>query len=147
MNRRNVSMLASIIVTTKLLALVVVAVFMLPQIMQVYSIMRGGIHVTSLMVALYISSIPGLICTLSLLKLLFNIRKNEIFVKQNVTILQVLSYCCLFVGIEYIAICYSRYIAMIFVGFAAIFIGIILRVIKNVFDKAIEIREENDYTI
>lgn len=147
MNRRNVSMLASIIVTTMLLALVVVAVFMLPQIMQVYSIMRGGIDVTSLMVALYISSIPGLICTLSLLKLLFNIRKNEIFVKQNVTILQVLSYCCLFVGIEYIAICYSRYIAMIFVGFAAIFIGIILRVIKNVFDKAIEIREENDYTI
>lgn len=147
MNRRNVSMLASIIVTTMLLALVVVAVFMLPQIMQVYSIMRGGIDVTSLMVALYISSIPGLICTLSLLKLLFNIRKNEIFVKQNVTILQVLSYCCLFVGIEYIAICYSLYIAMIFVGFAAIFIGIILRVIKNVFDKAIEIREENDYTI
>ena len=147
MNRRNVSLLASIIVTTMLLALVVVAVFMLPQIMQVYSIMRGGIDVTSLMVALYISSIPGLICTLSLLKLLFNIRKNEIFVKQNVTILQVLSYCCLFVGIEYIAICYSRYIAMIFVGFAAIFIGIILRVIKNVFDKAIEIREENDYTI
>ena len=147
MNRRNVSMLASIIVTTMLLVLVVVAVFMLPQIMQVYSKMRGGIDVTSLMVALYISSIPGLICTLSLLKLLFNIRKNEIFVKQNVTILQVLSYCCLFVGIEYIAICYSRYIAMIFVGFAAIFIGIILRVIKNVFDKAIEIREENDYTI
>ena len=147
MNRRNVSMLASIIVTTMLLALVVVAVFMIPQIMQVYSKMRGGIDVTSLMVALYISSIPGLICTLSLLKLLFNIRKNEIFVKQNVTILQVLSYCCLFVGIEYIAICYSRYIAMIFVGFAAIFIGIILRVIKNVFDKAIEIREENDYTI
>ena len=73
MNRRNVSMLASIIVTTMLLALVVVAVFMIPQIMQVYSKMRGGIDVTSLMVALYISSIPGLICTLSLLKLLFNI--------------------------------------------------------------------------
>ena len=147
MNRRNVSMLASIIVTIILLVLVIAAVFTLPQMMQVYSKMRGGIDVTPLMVALYISSIPGLICTLSLLKLLFNIRKNEIFVKQNVTILQVLSYCCLFVGIEYIAICYRNYIAMIFVGFAAIFIGIILRVIKNVFDKAIEIREENDYTI
>jgi len=109
--------------------------------------MRGGIDVSSLMVALYISSVPGIICTLSLLKLLFNIRKNDIFTKQNVIILQILSYCCLFVGIEYVAICYSRYISMIFVGFAAIFIGIILRVIKNVFDKAIEIREENDYTI
>ncbi len=147
MKRKNISIFASIIVTTMLLVLVIAAVFTLPQIMQVYSKMRGGIDVSSLMVALYISSVPGIICTLSLLKLLFNIRKNDIFTKQNVIILQILSYCCLFVGIEYVAICYSRYISMIFVGFAAIFIGIILRVIKNVFDKAIEIREENDYTI
>ena len=147
MNRKNISITASIVVTVLLLALVVTAVFMLPQIMEVYSKMRGGIEVTDLMTALYISSVPGIICTLALLKLLFNIRKNQIFVKVNVVILQVLSYCCLFVGVEYIAICYRRYIAMIFVGFAALFIGIILRVIKNVFDKAIEIREENDYTI
>ena len=147
MNRKNISMLASIVVTVLLLVLVIVAVFLLPQILQVYSEMRGGIDVTSLMVALYISSVPGIISIISLLKLLFNIRRNEIFVKMNVTLLQILSYCCLFVGIEYIAICFRRYIAMIFVGFAALFIGIILRVIKNVFDKAIEIREENDYTI
>lgn len=140
-------MLASIAVTVILLILVAVAVVMLPRIMEVYSRMCGGIDVTSLMIALYISSVPGVICIISLLKLLFNIRKNEIFVKQNVLLLQILSYCCLFVGIEYIAICYSRYISMIFIGFSAIFIGIILRVIKNVFDKAIEIREENDYTI
>lgn len=147
MNRKNISITASIVVTVLLLVLVVTAVFMLPSIMEVYSKMRGGIDVSSLMTALYISSIPGIICTLSLLKLLFNIRKNEIFVKMNVTILQLLSYCCLFVGVEYIVICYSRYIAMIFVGFAALFIGIILRVVKNVFDKAVDLREENDYTI
>ena len=147
MNRKNISITASIVVTVLLLVLVIAAVFFLPGIMKVYSKMRGGIEVGDLMTALYISSVPGIISVLSLLKLLFNIRKNEIFVKGNVTLLQILSYCCMFVGAEYIAICYRKYIAMIFVGFAALFIGIILRVIKNVFDKAIEIREENDFTI
>ena len=147
MNRKNISMIASIVVTSILLVLIIIAVFLLPQIMKVYSGMRGEIDVTGLMVALYISVVPGIICTIALLKLLINIRKNEIFVKKNVFILQMLSYCCLFVGVEYIAICFRQYIAMIFVGFAALFIGVILRVIKNVFDKAIEIREENDFTI
>jgi len=66
MKRKNISIFASIIVTTMLLVLVIAAVFTLPQIMQVYSKMRGGIDVSSLMVALYISSVPGIICTLSL---------------------------------------------------------------------------------
>ncbi len=147
MNRKNISITASIVVTVLLLVLVITAVFLLPGIMEVYSKMRGYIDVTELMIALYISSVPGIVCTIALLKLLFNIRKSEIFVKANVTILQIISYCCLFVGVEYIALCYKKYIAMIFVGFAAIFIGIILRVIKNVFDKAIELREENEFTI
>ena len=147
MKRKNISMIASIIATALLTVLVIAAVIFLPQIMQVYSKMRDGIDVTGLMIALYVSALPGLLCSVLLMKLLFNIRAGAIFVKKNVTILQILSYCCMFVGVEYIAICYRRYIAMIFVGFAALFIGLILRVIKNVFDKAIEIREENDYTI
>ena len=64
----------------------------------------------------------------------------------NVTILRILSYCCIFVGIEYVVFGH-KYISMLFFAFAALFIGLILRVIKNVFDKAIELREENDYTI
>ena len=98
------------------------------------------------MTALYISVVPGLLCTAGLMKLLLNINKNEIFIRQNVMILRVLSWCCFLVAAEYILLGHE-YMAMLLFAFAAFFFGLILRVIKNIFDKAIEIREENDYTI
>ena len=49
-------------------------------------------------------------------------------------------------GVEYVVVAH-RFVTMLFFAFAALFIGLILRVIKNVFDKAIEIREENDLTV
>ncbi len=126
--------------------LIVIACFVLPRLCEIYSHYRGGIDCTNLMTSLYVSALPGLICCISLFILLLNIKKGEIFIHRNVTILQIISYCCIFVGLEYFAFCYE-YISMVLISFAALFFGLILRVIKNVFDKAIEIREENDYTI
>ncbi len=146
MTRKKLSLYASMVLTSFLFVFIIVACIFLPKILEVFSNFRGGLDCTDLMIALYASSLPGLICTASLLKLLSNIKKDEIFVHMNVTLLRVLSYCCMFVGIEYIIFA-NRYISMLFFAFAALFIGLILRVIKNVFDKAIEIREENDYTI
>ena len=146
MMRKKVSLYASMTVTAILALFIVAACIFLPSILKIFSEFRGGIDCTYLMIALYASALPGLVCCISLLKLLFNINKDEIFVRKNVTILRLISYCCIFVGIEYI-IFGNKYISMLFFAFAALFIGLILRVIKNVFDKAIEIREENDYTI
>ena len=146
MTRRKVSLYASMLVTAILFVFIIAACLFLPRILEIYSDFRGGLDCTDLMIALYISALPGLVCTVSLLMLLFNIKKDEIFVQKNVTLLRILPYCCIFVGIEYI-ILGNKYISMLFFAFAALFIGLILRVIKNVFDKAIEIREENDYTI
>ncbi len=146
MNRRKISLYATMVMTSVLFFLIIGAVAFLPSIMRFYSEMRGGIDCTSLMVALYVSALPGFVCDLALMKLLRNIYTDKIFVSQNVTILKILSYCCIFVGIEYLIFAH-RYITMILIAFVALFIGLILRVIKNVFDKAIEIRTENDYTI
>lgn len=146
MNRKAISLAASIVMTVILTVLIIVAVLILPRLCEIYSKMRGGIDCRDLMTALYVSALPGVICTLSLLRLLLNIRNDEIFVSRNVTILQILSYCCIFVGLEYLAFCYE-YISMVLISFVALFMGLILRVIKNVFDKAIQLREENEYTI
>ncbi len=146
MTRKKISLYASMLVTAFLFVFIIAACLLLPKILEIYSDFRGGLNCTDLMIALYASAVPGLVCCMSLLKLLFNIKKEEIFVLKNVKILQLLSYCCIFVGIEYIVFG-RKYISMLFFAFAALFIGLILRVIKNVFDKAIELREENDYTI
>lgn len=146
MTRKKLSLYASMAITAFLFLFIIVACIFLPKIMEIFSEFRGGLDCTDLTIALYASALPGLVCTGSLLKLLSNIKKDEIFVHMNVTLLRVLSYCCMFVGIEYIIFA-NKYVSMLFFAFAALFIGLILRVIKNVFDKAIELREENDYTI
>ena len=146
MKRASISLFASAVMTVIIGVLIIVACILLPHLCEIYSKMRGGLDCTSLMTALYLSAIPGFICVLSLLCLLSNIKKGDIFVKKNVTHLQIISYCCIFTGAEYLAFCYNL-ISMVLISFAALFFGLILRVIKNVFDKAIELREENDYTI
>ena len=140
------SILTSIIMTAVLFVIIIVAAIFLPRIIEIYLSLGMDIDYSDFMVALYISVIPGLVCTAGLLKLLLNIKKDNIFVVQNVKILRGLSWCCFFVSAEYIMIGHE-YIAMLLFSFAAFFFGLILRVIKNVFDEAIQIREENDYTI
>lgn len=146
MNRKQFSLYASIVMTGLLFVLIIVAVIFLPTIIGFYEKLRGGIDCTDLMTALYISALPGLVCAGVLTKLLMNIRREQIFIGSNVVILRILSYCCIFVGVEYLVFAH-KYISMLLIAFAALFFGLILRVIKNVFEKAIVIREENDFTI
>lgn len=139
------SLLASVIMTVILFFIIIAAMFLLPSFLKVYSEITGRVY-GGLIVPLYGSMVLGLIAVVSLLALLMNIRKNEIFIRKNVTVLRILSWCCIFVGVDFLV--FGRgYISMLLLSFAAFFFGLILRVIKNVFDKAILIREENDYTI
>ena len=54
--------------------------------------------------------------------------------------------CCFAASLIFIYFGFIRYFAL-FIVVAAAFFGLILRVVKNVFEQAIEIREENDFTI
>lgn len=98
---------------------------------------------------LYVAMIPAYLALFTLSRLLKNIKADEIFIEKNVSYLRILSYCCF--AETLIFLCLSILLGVSFtilmLSFAAAFFGLILRVIKNVFDKAIEIREENDYTI
>ncbi|MEG2769257.1 MAG: DUF2975 domain-containing protein [Oscillospiraceae bacterium] len=79
-------------------------------------------------------------------KLLRNIDKDNVFIDQNVAIIRICSWCC--IGEAVIcAISTVYYFPFIFLAVAAAFMGLILRVIKNVIEKAIEIKNENDLTI
>ena len=81
-----------------------------------------------------------------LLKLLFNIKNGEVFIKNNVTALKTVSWCCLvimvitFVGGMF-------YMPFLFVALAGGFVGLMLRVLMSVMQSAVELREENDLTI
>ena len=67
-------------------------------------------------------------------------------VLEHVFLLRVISWFCFIIAVIYGVFCF-RYVLAILIGAAAAFVGIILRVVKNVFEQAIAIKTENDFTI
>ncbi len=99
--------------------------------------------------SLYIALIPAFIIITALDRLLSNIRKEQIFINQNVTILRVISWCCFAVSIDFLIFMVFgfRFPVYFFLSFAAAFFGLIIRVLKNVFEQAVALQLENDFTI
>lgn len=81
-----------------------------------------------------------------LYKILFNVKKKRVFVPENVKYLNILSWLCIYVGIV-CAVAMFKYLGFLFVGISAFFIGLIVRIVRNIIEEAITIKEENDMTI
>lgn len=99
-----------------------------------------------LLITLYTAVPPAVIALVCLDKLLGNIKKNQPFVGANVKYLRVISYCCFAESLVFLYFSILKPFAFVIV-FVAAFIGLILRVVKNVFEQAVAMREENDFTI
>lgn len=82
----------------------------------------------------------------SLIKLLFNIKSENIFIIENVKYLRRISWCCFAVAVITL-IGGVFYIPFFAVAVAAAFVGLMLRVVKNVMQNAVEINAENELTI
>ncbi len=101
---------------------------------------------TVIMTVCYICLPAALAALYSLIRLLKNILDGEIFIQGNVLHLRLLSWYCGAVSLITLAAGYF-YLPFYLVGLAAIFFTLILRVIKNVFAAAIEIKTENELTV
>lgn len=119
----------------------------------------------------YISVPVGYIALVCLDRLLINIKKGIVFDNENVKLLRVFSWLCLFVcivtvlfvavviirmyldtvgavDITFITIADWYYSIFVFcVAVAELFVGVVVRVVKNTFEAAIKIKEENELTI
>lgn len=138
----------SSICTKVAVVLVICAAFAMPNLVATYVDYTGKnpeiIH--SLLLTIYACVLPGMISLICLDRLLANIKREEIFVEKNVKLLRVLSWCSFIVSaILFISGFY--YILFVIIAVCAAFLGLILRVIKNVFEQAMVIKIENDFTI
>ena len=80
------------------------------------------------------------------MRILFNVRKNVVFDRVNVKYCRFISWCCFAVCAFFFAL--GFFIPFSFViAFAAGFIGLVVRVVKNLFNEAVDIKEENDLTV
>ena len=97
-------------------------------------------------VTLYICDILALAALWKLHVLLRNISRDEVFVPQNTACLRWISWICMGVGAALMVFgLWSSIFA--FFGMCAVMFGLIMRVLKNVFEKAVDIKSENDFTI
>lgn len=105
-----------------------------------------GLDSAGFCVTFYICAVLAFTALFFLNRLLKNVKNEQLFIDENVKILRILSWCCYLVGIVLTVYSIWAY-PFIVVAAAAAFFGLILRVLKNVFAKAVEMREENDGTI
>jgi hypothetical protein len=146
------SLLLSRILTVVSAALFVMLSFLLPYMIKFYDsltepigLIKGDIFIP-FCIGLYIAEIFAFIALYFLHRLLNNINKDIVFDNDNTRCLRIISWCCILAAVDFGILCLWRYIFAMPVVFA-LMLGLIMRVLKNVFEKAVEIKSENDFTI
>lgn len=95
---------------------------------------------------LYSSGVLAGVLLITLYRLLWNIGKGVVFEDSNVSLLRKLSWCCFGItGITMVSGFY--YMPWWFIMVCAGFIGLIVRVVKNIMAEAVYLKQENDFTI
>ena len=148
------------IILTKLciLALMVISVIMMfcgRYLISRFLIMTGGAKINiskelSLYIITFISYILGIIAQVTLFcmfKFVTNLEKDLVFIPQNIKWLRFISYGCLSAGLLLIIVTVVYHNLYLIFSLAALFMMLIVRVIKNAFEQAVKMKEELDLTI
>ena len=148
------------IILTKfcILALMVISVIMMfcgRYLISRFLSMTGGAKITiskelSLYIITFISYILGIIAQVTLfcmLKFVTNLEKDLVFIPQNIKWLRFISYGCLSAGLLLIVVTVVYHKLYLIFSLAALFMMLIVRVIKNAFEQAVKMKEELDLTI
>lgn len=144
------SLLLSKIFTTVLLAAVVCLLVAGPVLVRwLMSFTLDGLNPDFyglFLATLYCGGAIACVLLILLYILLDNISKDIVFERANKRLLRYLSWCCFgggFVGL----VSGLYYFPWVLLGAAALFAGLIVRVVKNLLARAIVLKEENELTI
>lgn len=155
MQKSKNSIYLSIVVLAAVSVLLAVLLILGPAIFELYMVSYRGFapkgEALQLLknvfgICFYSSAVFAVIILYALFRLLFNIKKGDVFIVGNVKCLKAVSWCCF--AIATITVSGGIfYMPLIFVAMAGVFTGILLRVLKNVMQSAVELREDNELTI
>ena len=99
-----------------------------------------------IMVLAYVILFAALLGDVLLFALLLRVYKGNVFTSVSVALIRSVSWCCFLMCAAFFGL--GIYFELSFiVAFSAIFLGLCLRVVKNVIEEATEIKSENDFTI
>ena len=141
-----------------ILALMLVSVIMMfcgKYLISRFLILTGGAKIDisnefSFYIITFISYMLGIIALLTLfcmLRFIVNLENDLVFVPQKIKWLRFISYGCLSAGLLLIIATVVYHKLFLVLSLAALFMMLIVRVIKNAFEQAVEMKEELDLTI
>ena len=90
--------------------------------------------------------VPVLLAFYGLYKMLHNIQQGNIFSAENTASLRLVSWACFFAAV-FLLVSAIRWPILIAASGVIGFLGLFVRVIKNMLSEAIVLKEENDFTI
>jgi hypothetical protein len=95
---------------------------------------------------IYSGSVPAAVLLFCLYRLLHHIEIEQVFITSNVEYLRRISWSC-FTGAIICFVSIPYYFPWIFVAVAAAFMGLIVRVVKNIIAQAVKLKNESELTI
>lgn len=98
------------------------------------------------LLTIYTGSVAAIVLLGSLFMLLRRIETGKVFIPKNVESLRHISWCC-FIGAMICFVSAFYYYPWALVSVAAAFVALIVRVVKNVFARAISLQDDVDFTI
>ena len=98
------------------------------------------------LVATYIILALALAANTLLFTLLLQVKGENVFSAKSVSLIRGISWCSIGVGIVFALLTYYFTLSSV-IAFAALFLGLCVRVVKNVIERATEIKDENDLTV
>ena len=128
------------------LGLIAMAILLLAYLPKAHGAVYGE-SLPPLLVALaYVYLVPVAVADGFLVKLLLLIKGHQVFTDRVVSCLRTISWCCFIeAGLLCLGIVYFRLLPVL--AFVAGFLGLVLRVVKNVIEEAVALKAENDFTI
>lgn len=127
------------------LGLVALGLF-LPAYLPSHGGLYGETLPVKLVILLYLCLVPVALADGFLVKLLLLVRKRQVFTDGAVSCLRTISWCCC-IEAGLLALGAIYYYLMPALAFVAGFLGLVLRVVKNVIEEAVALKAENDFTV
>lgn len=145
---KDFSIRLTVFFTRLFLVLLGVGILFAPRLVGWGMELIGGrqVFVGRICAAYYCCVGPAAVLLVSLHRLLNSISRGEVFTRGNIALLRCCSWCCMAVAVICLGFTVTLFYFLL-VATAAAFVGLILRVVKNVFEQALALKEENDYTI
>ena len=95
----------------------------------------------------YVSLVLIVVIDVLLFVLLLRVKASKVFTSESVALIRGVSWGCYLVAAVFCGLAYYFTFVALVIAFVTAFLGLCLRVVKNVIEEATEIKSENDLTV